>query len=269
MIKISIIGLPNVGKSALFNLITKNNVLSVNYPFATIKPNIAIIPISDPRCRKLQKIYSSKKIIYSTFKFYDIAGLIKNASKGEGLGNSFLSSIKETNIICHVIRLFENKKVVHVNKKIDPISDYKTINIELILHDIELIKKRLLNIKKEIKKTNDKKTIIEKNILIKANLFLEEEKLLNKCNFSLTEKTILLNNGLLTIKPMIILCNISENILKNINNNKIFNTFTNFLDKQKEKWTFLAIKFENDIKDFNDGDKQIILNEYNIKKDAF
>ncbi len=268
MINIGIVGLPNVGKSSLFNLITKSNVLSENYPFATIEPNVGIANVYDERLEKLFELYKSKKIINSTIKFYDIAGLVAGASEGQGLGNKFLSHIQEVDAICHVVRSFDNKNITHVNNVIDPISDYKVINIELILHDYNKFKKNYQSIKKKNRVINDKKISFELEVIDKCLIHLENEKLLSTLPLNDNEKKAIKKYNPLTLKPTIILINISdENIKHHEEKNKT--AFTKYLDDNNISYIWVPIEFESELIDLSQEQKNEIMDEYSLQESFY
>ena len=183
-----IVGLPNVGKSTLFNAITKQEILAANYPFATIDPNVGIVPVPDTRLELLTNIYNPKKTIPTAFEFTDIAGLVKGASLGEGLGNKFLAHIREVDAICQVVRCFENKDIIHVENTIDPARDIGIINTELMLADIETIDKRLYKIEKKAYKVNDKAGIFEVELLKKIKTNLEKDISARSLDYSINEQ---------------------------------------------------------------------------------
>jgi len=210
---LGIVGLPNVGKSTLFQALTKNKVEAANYPFCTIDPNIGIVAVPDTRLDKLAKLSNSQKIIPTTIEFVDIAGLVKGASEGEGLGNKFLSHIREVDAIIQVIRYFQNNDVIHVNGKIDPEDDKQVIDLELILADLETVTKHLTKTVNKMKGTYEKELDKEKAVIEKAKQLLEDNKLLNIETWTDEEFKILKILNLLTIKPIIYLYNISENDL--------------------------------------------------------
>ncbi|QJC29407.1 redox-regulated ATPase YchF [Enterobacteriaceae endosymbiont of Plateumaris pusilla] len=209
-LKCGIIGLPNVGKSTLFNALTNSNVNASNYPFCTIEPNISIVNVPDKKLEILSEIVQSKKIIPSTIKFVDIAGLIKGASKGHGLGNKFLNNITEMNVIIHVVRFFDDENILHISPNINPINDINIINNEIIQFDINLCTKLIsnLSIKNNFKKNNQIIDLL--NLCLNK---LKKNKLLNTINLSIEELIILNKIKLLTIKPMIIIANINDNKL--------------------------------------------------------
>ena len=175
-LKAGIVGLPNVGKSTLFNAITNSHVEAANYPFATINPNVGSVFVKDKRVDNLSKMFNPKRTIYTTFEFYDIAGLVKGASKGEGLGNQFLSKIRETDAIIEVVRCFTNSDIVHVENSVDPIRDIGTINLELIFSDLDTVQNRLAKVENKAKISKDKEAIVETNVLTKLKEHLNKEK---------------------------------------------------------------------------------------------
>ena len=244
-----IVGLPNVGKSTLFNAITNSTVEAANYPFATIEPNVGIVNVPDYRLKELAKLINPEKIVYNTFKFVDIAGLVKGASKGEGLGNKFLNNIRDVDAICHVIRCFDDANITHVNSSVDPIRDLETINLELIFSDIEVINNRLARISKKAQ-SGDKEAAIEKEICEKILKCLTEEKLSNTLNLTEKEKIIIKSYSLLTIKPIIYVANVSEKDLTNLDQNQNYKKL-----KEKvggENLIALAVKLEEDLSKIGD-----------------
>ena len=205
-----IVGLPNVGKSTLFNAITKKHILAENYPFATIDPNIGVVTVPDKRIDNLNKMYNPNKLIPTSYEFTDIAGLVKGASKGEGLGNKFLSHIRETDAICEVVRCFENDKIIHVDGDIDPIRDVETINLELSIADLDIVNNRLEKVAKKARTSKDKNDLLEVEALEKAKKSLESNIPLRLVEYTEEEKQILKSYSFLTIKPIIYLANVTE-----------------------------------------------------------
>ena len=252
--KLGIVGLPNVGKSTLFNSITKAGAESANYPFCTIEPNVGIVAVPDERLQKLAQMYNTKKITPAVVEFVDIAGLVKGASKGEGLGNKFLSHIRETDAICEVVRCFEDSNVVHVDGSVDPIRDIETINLELIFADIETVDKRLDKAKKMLKA--DKKYQAEIDLLEKIKLALENGMPARQLEYNEDEKEMLKEMFLLTTKPIIYIANVSEEQLSDTENDANVNKVREYASKEKAEVIPLCVKIEDELSTLDDSDKK-------------
>lgn len=252
---VGIVGLPNVGKSTLFKTLTKKEVDISNYPFCTIDPNVGIVKVPDPRLEKLAVFSKSKKIVPTAIEFVDIAGLVKDAHKGEGLGNKFLANIREVDMIAHVVRGFEDGNIIHVSNKIDPKGDIEVINLELILADLETVNKMLSRSERDVK-SGDKAAIIQKNILARYKDALEKGKMANTVRIEETEKEAAKSISLLTNKPVLFVVNVNES-------QKIDKD--NFLPDIKNK-VFLPIKFELDLAELPDQEASEFRKEANMDK---
>lgn len=256
-LSIGIVGLPNVGKSTLFNALTDNNILAANYPFATIEPNTGIVPIPDKRLVKLAQIYDSQKIVPATVTFIDIAGLVAGASKGEGLGNQFLANIRNTSVIAHIVRAFSNDDVVHIETIFNPKRDIEIINTELILADLQTIEKRLPKLAKEAKSNSKLKNQAEKLQLLHNSL--NEGKLASSI-LTPAEIQDFEDLHLLTVKPVIYVFNVDEETL---NNQSKKDNLAKLVAPAQH--IFICASLEDELKTLNDTDKQELLDSYGIK----
>ena len=259
-----IIGLPNVGKSTLFNAITESDVVAENYPFATIEPNTGTVAVNDERLDMLTKMFNSAKTIPATFEFKDIAGLVKGASKGEGLGNQFLSNIRECDAICHVVRCFEDNNVIHVDGSIDPVRDVETINLELILADLEVVEKRLERIENKARVSKDADAVAEVAMLKQIQEVLMKEQPARILEFSKEQLAIVKSFNLLTLKPIIYIANISEKDLANPTNNVHFTKLKELADKENAKVVEICAKVEMDLVGLDKEEKKEFLKELGI-----
>ena len=262
--KLGIVGLPNVGKSTLFNSITKAGAECANYPFCTIEPNVGVVPVPDERLDNLAKMYNPEKITHAVIEFVDIAGLVKGASKGEGLGNKFLSHIRETDAIVEVVRCFENSNIVHVDGSIDPIRDIETINLELIFADIETVNKRLDKAKKNLKA--DKKYQEEIDLLEKIKTNLENGISARALDFNDDEKVLVKDMFLLTTKPILYIANVSEEQLENAENEEMVIKVKENAKKEKAEVIPLCVKIEEELSGLDDNDKKEMLEALGLEE---
>lgn len=263
-LKAGIVGLPNVGKSTLFSGLTRMRAESANYAFTTIDPNISVVELNDKRLKTLSDMVKTEKTVKATFEFVDIAGLVAGASKGEGLGNKFLANIREVDLIVHVIRCFENKDVLHVANSVDPIRDFETINLELMLADMQVLENVKNRIGKRAQNTQDKKLLKELAIIDKLNKAFSENKMAWEVELDEEEKKIIKGYQLLTIKPMILVANISSENASKPENEKHFINLKEFVQQKNIQIIPLSVEIETEISFLNDEEKEMFLSEYNL-----
>lgn len=263
-LKAGIVGLPNVGKSTLFNAITKKNILAANYPFATIDPNVGMVTVPDERLTFLENLYLPKSTVPTTFEFTDIAGLVKGASHGEGLGNKFLSHIRQTDAIVEVVRCFDDENITHVEGATNPIRDIEIINVELILADLEIIENRLNKIIKKAETTKDKEAVLEVNTLTKAKVNLEKNIALRNVEWSEEELLCMKNFSFITLKPIIYVANVFEDDVI-IGKNKYTEEVKEYAAKENSGVIVMCAKMESELSELSDDDKKVFLNELGIQ----
>lgn len=262
-LKAGIVGLPNVGKSTLFNAITKKNILAANYPFATIDPNVGVVTVPDKRLEFLENLYIPKSVVPTTFEFTDIAGLVKGASKGEGLGNKFLSHIREVDAIVEVVRCFNDENIIHVEGGVDPIRDIEIINLELILADLEIIENRIDKIAKKAETTKDKDTLKEVETLKKAKEALLNNQALRLLSFEEEELLILKPFNFITIKPIIYVANVLEDDIV-LGENEYTKKVAEYAAKEGASVIVMCAKIESELAELEESEKKIFLQDLGI-----
>lgn len=262
--KLGIVGLPNVGKSTLFNALTAAGAEAENYPFCTIEPNVGIVQVPDNRLSLLAKLVNPEKITPATIEFVDIAGLVKGASHGEGLGNKFLSHIREVDAIVHVIRCFEDENITHVEGKINPVNDIEIINLELMLSDYEIVENRLNKVERMVK--GDKSYKKEYELLNQLKISIENNKPLRNIKFESEEIDLIKSFGLLSLKPVLYVCNVSENDLLYEEENKYVKEVKEYAEKENSEVVVISGKIEAEISQLNKDEKKIFLSELGLKE---
>ena len=260
-----IVGLPNVGKSTLFNAITKKNILIANYPFATIDPNVGVVVVPDERVQVLEKMYNPERCIPTVYEFTDIAGLVKGASSGEGLGNKFLSHIREVDAVAHVVRCFDDGNVIHVDGNIDPIRDIEIINVELIMSDLEIVENRLNRIGKKAEMTKDKKELLEIGTLRKIKEGLLQNIPVRKLDLEEEEIDSIKSFNLITLKPVIYIANVSEDDVIS-GGNEYYEKVCKYASDEGSEVVMICAKIESELAELNDNEKKEFLSELGIEE---
>lgn len=260
-----IVGLPNVGKSTLFNAITKSKVEAANYPFATIAPNVGVVKVRDARIDVIQECIQSKKIIPTTFEFTDIAGLVKGASQGEGLGNQFLSNIREVDAIIHVVRCFDNPDITHVHGIVNPIDDIEIIEIELMLADLQSVDNRLSKVGRKAK-SQDKTAQMELEILNQAKALLEANKPLRLLKLSEDQQSLVKTFHFLTMKPVIYVANIDEDVLADPEQSNHYRSVRDYAEKQGSRVIAISARAEEELAPLDDEERSMFLEEMGVEE---
>ena len=257
-----IVGLPNVGKSTLFNAITKKNILAANYPFATIDPNVGVVTVPDKRVEVLENMYVPERTIPTTYEFTDIAGLVKGASTGEGLGNKFLSHIRQVDAIVEVVRCFDDENIIHVDGTVDPIRDIEVINVELVLSDLEIITTRISKIGKKAMTTKNRDDVKEIELLERIRDALEKNVPVRKLGLDDEEKKIISSFNLITLKPIIYALNVSEEDI--VNGNEYTNRVFEYAKNEGSEVVIISAKIESELAELDDDEKMLFLNDLGI-----
>jgi len=259
-----IVGLPNVGKSTLFNAITKKSILMANYPFATIDPNVGVVIVPDERIGVLKNMYNPERVIPTTYEFTDIAGLVKGASNGEGLGNKFLSHIREVDAVVEVVRCFDDENIIHVDGSVDPIRDIEVINVELVLSDLEIVTSRINRIGKKAMTTKNKDDVKEIELLERIKEALESNIPVRKLGLDEEEKKLISSFNLITLKPIIYALNVEDNDINTGNN--YTKLVEDYAKKEGSETAIICAKLESELSELDEEEKKLFLDDLGIKE---
>ena len=259
-----IVGLPNVGKSTLFNAITKKSILMANYPFATIDPNVGVVIVPDERIDVLKDMYNPERVIPTTYEFTDIAGLVKGASNGEGLGNKFLSHIREVDAVVEVVRCFDDENIIHVDGSVDPIRDIEVINVELVLSDLEIVTSRINKIGKKAMTTKNKDDVKEIELLERIKEALESNIPVRKLGLDEEEKKLISSFNLITLKPIIYALNVEDNDINTGNN--YTKLVEDYAKKEGSETAIICAKLESELSELDEKEKKLFLDDLGIKE---